>query len=358
MPSKANLYNNIKLLSEYNLKKYVLSKYNLQDSNIEQVKIKNTEKQRAVYKVSLNGCNYCLKKVYYDVEDLLFVYSAIEWFYRYDIKVPRILKTVDHNRFVEFENMLFILTPWVDGMKCDYDIEDHILKSIENLGKMHEVTENFHPIKGSNINENHADIYTSMSKHYEKLLKNSNSAFHYKDKFSLLYLDHFPTNERLGKISTLVSCKINSKNLKRSLCHLDYVNKNLLFDKNSELWVIDFDKCKIDYCAHDISYFLRRLLRRDSTSWDFEVALKCLETYEKNYSLGLDEYLYILSYLSFPQKYWRISRDYYNNINKCNKNSFQTLLNKAVKNEEKQLNFSLEFINYIEKNFKIKSLIY
>lgn len=139
----------IGLLSEENVKKYVLPKYNLQTSDICQIKFKNTEKQRAVYKVTYGNSCYCLKKVYYDEADLLFVYSAVEWFYRNGIKVPRILPACDGNRFVNYNNMLFILTPWIQGEKCDYDRKEHIIYSIENLGKMHASVENFVPIKGS-----------------------------------------------------------------------------------------------------------------------------------------------------------------------------------------------------------------
>lgn len=55
------------------------------------------------------------KKVYYDESDLLFVYSAVEWFYRNGIRVPRILPACDGNRFVNYNNMFFILTPWIQG---------------------------------------------------------------------------------------------------------------------------------------------------------------------------------------------------------------------------------------------------
>ena len=45
--------------------------------------------------------------------------------HRYNIKVPRILPTLENNRFVNYENMLFILTPWIEGCKCDYDNPIH-----------------------------------------------------------------------------------------------------------------------------------------------------------------------------------------------------------------------------------------
>ena len=46
------------------------------------IKFKDTEKQRAVYKIDYIDKSYCLKKVYYNEAELLFVYSAMEWLYR------------------------------------------------------------------------------------------------------------------------------------------------------------------------------------------------------------------------------------------------------------------------------------
>ena len=83
-----------------NIKKYILPKFLLQDATITMVKFKDTDKQRAVFKISCNNKNYCLKKVYYDEENLLFVYSAMEWLYRNNVMVPKLLPSIDNNRYI------------------------------------------------------------------------------------------------------------------------------------------------------------------------------------------------------------------------------------------------------------------
>ncbi|SKA75683.1 spore coat protein, CotS family [Clostridium sp. USBA 49] len=352
MPTSAISYN-IELLSEENVKKYVLPHYNLENSKVTQIKFKDTEKQRAVYKVTQNNYNYCLKKIYFSMEDLLFVYSAIEWLYRYEIKVPKILPTKDNNRFVNYENMLFILTPWIEGEKCDYDNIQNVLNASINLAKIHKNTIYFKPIKGSSSRTGFEDLYDSLYKHFQQLLICSNLAFKYGDKFSKMFLQYFDFNIILAQTAVNISSTINNNNLNKTLCHLDYVNKNIIFDKYGDLWTIDFDKCKIDYRVHDISYFLRRLLKRENTKWNIDLTINCLNLYEDFYPLTLDEYKFILAYLAFPQKFWKISRDYYNNINKCNKNSFVTLLNKTCLKSDYQLQFVENFIHYIEEKFHV-----
>ncbi len=353
MPQEAKEYD-YNLLSEDNIKKYILPYYNLEYATVTQIKFKDTEKQRAVYKVETDSNCYCLKKVYFNMKNLLFVYSAIEWLHRNDIRVPRILPTYNGNRFVEKDNMLFILNTWIDGEKCDYDNIENIVDSSSNLAKMHSVCKNFYPIEGSELRKGYDDIYASTTKHFEQLLNSSNLAFKYKDKFSKIFLQSFDTKIKLAKLALQTSSTINKNKLEKSLCHGDYVNKNIIFDKENNIWVIDFDKCKMDYCIHDISYYLRRLLKRDNTKWDLEIAVNALNNYESIRELSFDEYKYLLVYLSFPQKYWKISRDYYNNINKCNKNSFCKLLSRTTTKNDSQLDFCIEFKAYIENKFKCK----
>lgn len=342
----------INLLSEENVKKYVLPCYNLKNANLSRIKFKNTDKQRAVYKVDSSNKSYCLKKVYFDEADLLFVYSGVEWLYRNNIKVPRILPTENRNRFVKYKDMLFVLTPWIVGEKCSYDNDDDINHAILNLSQIHQSTRKFAPIYGSNSRQSFDNIGMSFEKHFFQLLSCSNMAFKHNDKFSNLFLEYFDINHILSEISVKISQTINYKKLHVSLCHLDYVNKNIIFDGDKNIWTIDFDKCSVAYCSHDISYFLRRFLKRTRTNWNFDSAIKCLNIYRKVSELNLDDYKYILSYLAFPQKFWKISRDYYNNIAKCNHNSFFYLLKKASANSNAQLEFTINFGKYIEKEFK------
>jgi CotS family spore coat protein len=344
------------LLSEENIKKYVLPYYGLEDSEVTQIKFKDTDKQRAVYKVANSDKCYCLKKIYFSVEDLLFVYSAVEWLHRNQVKVPRILPTKNRGRFVNYENMLFILTPWIDGEKCSYDNIQHVLDSSVNLSKLHSCTKNFKPINGSSHRTGFEDLSLSLQKHFQQLLVCSNLAFKHGDKFSKLFLQYFDTNILLAQIAVNIAATIDNNKLDKCLCHLDYVNKNIIFDVNKNIWIIDFDKCKLDYRVHDISYFLRRLLKRENTKWDLELAINSLKLYEEAYPLNLEEFKAILVYLAFPQKFWKISRDYYNNITKCNKNSFITLLNKTCAKADYQLQFIYEFIKYVEDRFQTKLL--
>ncbi|AEB76489.1 spore coat protein S, putative [Clostridium botulinum BKT015925] len=354
MAEPAKLYNN-SIFSEENIQKFILPHYNLQNAEVTAIKFKDTDKQRAVYRITTDNREYCLKKVYFGKKDLLFVYSAIEWLYRHEINVPTLLPNNTHGRFVEYNDMLFILTPWIDGVKCEYNYNEHITKACSNLANIHKESFNFFPIPGSTYRKGCNNLFKSINKHFENLMINSNYAFKYGDYFSKAFLNKFQDAMYIAKISSKTLADINFSNLTTSLCHMDYVNKNLIFDKDDNLWIIDLDKCRIDYCIHDLAYFFRRLLRRYETNWDLDTLLLCLNSYEKILPLNLDEYKYLLGYLSFPQKYWKLSRDYYKNIKKCNKKTFVNMISKSVKSFDKQIKFSQDFSMYINKKFNLKT---
>ncbi|HAT4362693.1 MAG: CotS family spore coat protein [Clostridium perfringens] len=337
----------------------VLPMYNLENYSIENIKFKNTDKNRAVYKLidDINNPKntFCLKKVYYDEGTLLFIYSVMEWFARNEIKLPKMLPSKFNGRFVKANNMLFMLCPWVKGEKCNFDNLQHILLSIENLAKMHNCSRNFKAIEGSLIKTGFDSLYISTLKHFNKILSSFNTAtkMKHKDKFSSIFLDVFDENIYLAKEALLVSGAINNKNLSRSLCHGDYVNKNILID-NTDVWVIDFDKASLNYSMYDLCYFMRRLLKRSNTNWDIDLTRKILKTYNSIAPLTEDDFKYVFSYLAFPQKYWRLSKDYYNNIKKCNKSMFVESLKEVALDTYAQVRFVEELRTLFSNEFKIK----
>lgn len=340
------------LLSVENMKAFILPHYDLQSANITMVKFKDTDKQRAVYKVAFKNKSYCLKKVYYDESNLLYVYSAMEWLYRNNLNVPKLLPTNTNHRYINYMNMLFILTPWVDGIKCDFDNEHHMKLSSKALAKLHKASETFVPINGSSLRIGCDDYNISVNKHLEQILISAKQAKRHNDKFSKIFLNNLHTNLELAKLSSKISSTINCSDLSKSLCHGDYVNKNILID-NDDVWVIDFDKCKMDYSSHDISYFLRRLLKREDTNWNIDLTLNIIDNYMEVNSLTSSDLKYILAYIAFPQKFWKISRDYYKNIKRCNKNAFISLLEKGLDRTDCQLEFIKEMMIILEKDYGV-----
>ena len=345
MPTNYNNFN-FSCNDSFNLiKNNILPLYNIHSCNIEQIKVKNTNKDRAVFKITCNNKSFCLKKVYYDEGKLLFIYSALEWLYRNNINVPTLIPSISKNRFVKYKNFLFILTPWIYGKKCDFDNLDNIYIASKNLALLHKCSNNFFPINDSYTKETYEDIYTSFKSRTEKLLYYYNEAMKRHDYFSEIFISSFSENFYLAQNATIIASGIN--NLSKTLCHGDYVNKNIIF-KDNNMWLIDFDNCAFDYASHDISHFLRRLLKRNSINWNVGLTKSIISIYDSINPLTKDDLKYILSYISYPQKYFRISKDYYSKKPKFTKEESIIALEKLSLTTKTQINFikDLERIYY------------
>lgn len=338
------------------LNKYVLSKYKLKVLSIENVKFKDTDKQRAVYKINTNKGPKCLKKVYYDKHTLLFIYSTIEWLNMKGIRSPRLLPTKSGVRFVEHSNHVFILTDWIEGRKCSYDNAFDVIISAKTLGKLHKSSYGFFPIKDSYSRVSSTDYYDSYNKHLNQLPALYEKASLINDDFSKMFIQSYDYNlkcakESVNTFSTLDFGKNFGDNISRfSICHLDYVNKNLIFSDEG-LYIIDFDNTKMDYPVHDIVYFLKRLLRRKHTLWNFEVFKTAINSYESVRTLSYNEHLFILAALQFPHKYWKISKDYYGYKREQDIVSFNKQIKTLAKQEENHEIFCNHYKDYIVDRF-------
>ena len=147
----------------------------------------------------------------------------MEWLYRNNIKVPKLLPSYDNRRYIFYENMLFILTPWVEGEKCNFDSLSDLNLSIKTLAKLQKCSKDFIPIDGSKKRIGLDNYYLCINKHFNDLLENANLAFSYNDKFSRLYLNNLNTNLSLAKLSLEIASFIDFKDLSISLNSLYFL---------------------------------------------------------------------------------------------------------------------------------------
>ncbi|KRQ86641.1 Spore coat protein I [Caloramator mitchellensis] len=346
-----------KIIGHDDLLNNILIHYPYKIISIENIKYKETDKERAVYKISTNKGNKCLKKVYYDEATLLFIYSVIEWLNIKGVNAPRLLSTKNGLKYVKYQDDIYMLTDWIDGRKCEYDDLEDIKKISANLAKIHISSKGFFPIQGSKLLIGEKDYITSLNKHFKHLLEFSNTAFRLKDKFSKLYLENFDYYINCAKESIYIISKIDFQNLgdevsSRAICHLDYVNKNLIFTSDNKLYVIDFDKTRLDMPIHDISSFLHRILKRKKTPWKFEIFKEAVECYETIRPLSYYEHLAIFSLLMFPKKFWKISKDYFKNYKFVNKNYYLEELHDVVDYKKEHREFCKLVNDYIETKFR------
>lgn len=334
----------------------ILDNFDIKNFNFEKIKEKNTKKNRIIYKIKCYDNFFCLKQTYFEKKEILFIYSYLEWLNLYEFKIPRLIKSKQNEPFVKYNSKFFILTNWIEGKKLNYNNLNECINSITFLAKIHKFSSKIPIIHDIKPTFNFLNLNKKYRKNIKELHKMYTIFKNIHDDVSSVFLQNFKILNYLSNLSIFFSYMINFNNLSKSMCHGDYVNKNILIN-NKNISPIDFDKSCFNYSVFDLSYFLRRYLRRYSTNWNFESSMILLKHYNKINPIFLDEYLYIISYLSFPQKFFKISKTYlyeYKNLTNEQKSIYKNLLLKISLTFNNKLNFINNFEKYIQSKFSIK----
>lgn len=341
------MYKNVEL-------SYILDNFGITNFYIDKIKEKNTKKNRVVYKVRSYDNFFCLKQMYLNKKYVLFIYSYLEWLKSFDFNVPILIKSKINMPFSIFNKNLFVLTKWIHGRKLNYANLNECINSIIVLSKMQSKSNKFPIINGADSQINLLNLNHRYSKSLNELHKLYIISRDIRDEFSQIFIHNYNKFHYLTYSSKYFSNSINFKNLTKSVCHGDFVNKNILINKNT-ITPIDFDKTCINFSIYDLAYFLRRYLRREFINWNYDLMLTLIKHYEKNNPLFLDDYLYLISYLSFPQKFFKISKFYLYNfqfLNANQKSICKNILLKLSSSLDDKLNFIYSFNNFIKFKFK------
>ncbi len=134
-------------------------------------------------------------------------------------------------------------------------------------------------------------------------------------------------------------CRISEE--EKSFCHHDFTYHNIIVDEKNEVSIIDFDYCKREVRAFDLSNFMIKVLKR--REWDFELAKLIIDNYIEISPIEDDEYMVLYAFLMFPQRYWRIcNRYYYNEVNWV-QNTFNKKMEELIQEREKFESFMRQF---------------
>jgi len=305
---------------------------------------------RGVYLIKTDKGIKCLKRLNYGIQKLLFIYGAKEHLVRNGFpNVDRFLLTNEGNPYAEYGDDLYVATEWVDGRECDFRNHNEVLKSASTLARLHEASKGYEIPEGAKLKSDLGRWPHLMVKRRDGLKKMKTMAENKLDKteFDKLYIENVALFIGLAKeaIDTLSRSKYDDVVKKtiedKSFCHHDYTYHNIIFTKSDDTYVIDFDYCKYEIRAYDISSFLIKVLKRNN--WSFDLGAEIISEYNKISPIDEDEYMVILSFLKFPQRLWRLANRYYYNESNWPNNTFLRKIREIVDEKDEFIDFVGQF---------------
>ena len=316
------------------------------------IKIEVIKASKGIYYLRSNKGERCLKKINYGPQKLLFVCGAKEHLINNGFKaVDRYYLNIDGDPYALVNEDLYTLSEWLDGRECDFHNIEEVKVAAKTLAKMHEASKGYEPPENSKLKSDlgrwphlMAKRIKSFDKMRDMVRKRNN-----KNSFDLIYLKSMEFYKEIGRkaLKTLEEssymelCQIAEND--KSFCHHDYTYHNIIIDKEENVNIIDFDYCKREVRAFDISNFMTKVLKR--VNWDMDFAKAIIDSYNEVSKLREDEYKVLFAYLQFPQRYWRLANRYYYNEVNWGQNTFASKIEAIIQEQEIFLGFLEKFKN-------------
>ena len=93
--------------------------------------------------------------------------------------------------------------------------------------------------------------------------------------------------------------------------HGNYTHHSVLVLSEEEMAVLGFDKVTKGVQIQDFYLLFRKMMEK--WDWDIQLGSSLLEAYNKIRTISKEEYHILKVLVSYPEKFWKVANQYYNN---------------------------------------------
>lgn len=217
----------------------------------------------------------------------------------------------------DYAGTKYILKKCFNGRECDIKKETDVIKAVETLAKIHNITDNIkdEELRGYDIiSPNLLEQYGKHNREMKRVRnfirnKNRRTKFEYDilSKFEEYYDYAMEAYKSLEESDYLDIKKKAMDSL--SICHGTYNHHNILMC-DDKVAVVNFDHANINMQLEDLYFFLRKLMEKQD--WDVKLGNNIINKYNAVKSIGKKEWEILKVMLMYPEKYWKILNQYSN----------------------------------------------
>lgn len=233
----------------------------------------------------------------------------------------------------------YLLCRHFEGSECDVRNRNDILRAIQALAQMHNVTEKIAVDMQEYLPEL-SDCAEDIRKHNEELRRIRNYIRKKKKKtlFEYEILDNFEDYYAIAKemeeeIEKADGCR-------RGICHGNYNYHNLLISQEG-IAVLHFEHSGYGILMKDLYFFMRKILEK--YDWNEAIGMGMLEQYDKVRSISVEENKLLKLLFTYPEKYWKVLNHYYNKNKSYLPDHICDKMKKVYKQQKNKEKFCLGF---------------
>lgn len=235
------------------------------------------------------------------------------------------------------ERINYVLKEWFQGEECSSRSLEDIEKASKMLATLH-------------ISMTHMNVEedTSVKTLYEQCRNHTNELRRTRDfirkrsrkeEFEIEYLKQADCYLEKAESVCGILKSLDNHGLyqdvkeKKIYCHGDYNQHNILI-QNNQINIINFEHCINDTRVRDLENFCRKISEKND--WDVHYGEIVINSYQSVSPLSEDEWKNLYYRLMYPEKFWKISNNYYNHSKAFISGKSQEKLDAFVKNEKQK----------------------
>lgn len=245
------------------------------------------------------------------------------------------------------------LCEFVEGRESNFDDENELMSICVALADMHTASKGFAcdntrmaQISAVNRLGKLPAIFNKRLAELEKLRK---KAMKDRKDFDIEYMKNSFDFIQWGREALeyidapAYALLVKSAVLEGGVSHCDLTYQNILLEEsNGRVFFTGFESACFELNVYDVANLIRRKMRK--CNWDFSIAMKMIEAYDRRRSLSEGEISTLKGILLFPQKFWRIANSYYNMNKAWTQRSMKDKLLEATAEKEDFSRFAQSLI--------------
>lgn len=166
-----------------------------------------------------------------------------------------------------------------------------------------------------------------------------------KNDFELLYIEAYDAFYRQAIDCQAMMDACDRTNIAGHIgyCHGTYNYHSVLFC-GGYLATVNFDRFHVGYQLIDLYQFIRKVMEKNN--YNFDMAVKIIEEYDRILPLTREDYRYIYILYSYPEKFWKVSNRYMNSRKCWISPANLEKLSKLITDEQEKRKFLSDFCNH------------
>lgn len=166
-----------------------------------------------------------------------------------------------------------------------------------------------------------------------------------KNDFELLYIEAYDAFYRQAIDCQAMMDACDRTNIVGHIgyCHGAYNYHSVLFC-GGYLATVNFDRFHVGYQLIDLYQFIRKVMEKNN--YNFDMAVKIIEEYDRILPLTREDYRYIYILYSYPEKFWKVSNRYMNSRKCWISPANLEKLSKLITDEQEKQKFLSDFCNH------------